>query len=208
MHFIILLCFKRCWNSMSTKPNLVRNSCVVPKAKVKRKRKTVHMEMLLDKPRISSLDEFTPNLPDDIRHHLSNQYGHLQSVLDAMKLPPKVTTCRVNLITSTKLQVIDEIKDRLSVWNQTTGNRIGENQCASPIFSVKSNKCFDDVIDIYHNVSATPVSTPYGMVYNNVLLFSISNYLRRFTNSFSTNWIIIFSFVYYSDQKRSTSRPV
>jgi hypothetical protein len=100
-------------------------------------------------PFICSLQSLEIQLNDDIRRHLSDQYGkrrggsqqegeakeddHLELILSAMKLPPAFTTCRVNLIRATRKEVFDELQSQLST---------------NPQLKVVEDTGFPDVINI------------------------------------------------------------
>ena len=71
-------------------------------------------------PTIYSLDEYNVHLEPCIRKHLedqynndTNNYNHLQNIINAMKRPPASTVCRVNLIKATPVDVQNELRNLL-----------------------------------------------------------------------------------------------
>mmetsp|Transcript_18372 Transcript_18372/g.42384 ORF Transcript_18372/g.42384 Transcript_18372/m.42384 type:complete len:564 (+) Transcript_18372:48-1739(+) len=104
------------------------------------------------KPAIYSLQSLEIEVNDEIRRHLSAHYdldsadadnekeskrasedGHFELILGAMKRPPAVTTCRVNLIRTTRKEVLNELQSLLS---------------NNPNVEVSEDSFFPDVINI------------------------------------------------------------
>jgi len=100
-------------------------------------------------PVVCSLQNLEIELNDEIRRHLGEQYAqfdrkdadqhkdseyfHLDLILAAMKRPPAYTTCRVNLIRTTRTEVLNELRSLLS---------------STPQLKVVESSDFSDVIDI------------------------------------------------------------
>ena len=99
------------------------------------------------RPVVCSLQNLEIELNDEIRRHLGAQYAqfdrkdadkdseysHLDLILTAMKRPPAYTTCRVNLIRTTRTEVLNELRSLLS---------------STPQLKVVESSDFTDVIDI------------------------------------------------------------
>ena len=73
-------------------------------------------------PTIYSLKDLQITIPNDIREHLSQQYEaefkgtareHLDDILQSMKLPPKTSICRVNLIQGSRESIQQELIEEL-----------------------------------------------------------------------------------------------
>jgi hypothetical protein len=74
-----------------------------------------------------SLDQFQVSISDEVKEHLTrplqNLYAtreeavkHFQRMMDAMKRPPIQSVCRVNLIQSSREQVMEGIRESLQKW--------------------------------------------------------------------------------------------
>ncbi|GAX23613.1 hypothetical protein FisN_12Hh185 [Fistulifera solaris] len=79
-----------------------------------------------------SLDQFQVSISDEVKEHLTrplqNLYAiheeaveHFQRMMDAMKRPPLQSVCRVNLIQSSRDQVMEGIRESLQKWIVSRG---------------------------------------------------------------------------------------
>jgi 16S rRNA C967 or C1407 C5-methylase (RsmB/RsmF family)/predicted ribosome-associated RNA-binding protein Tma20 len=111
---------------------------------------------------ISSLADLSVELPKDIKEHLKDQYravekdpssrkrtrneddergnDHLNNVLEAMKLPPQVTTCRVNLLLSSVDDVLRELNQFLTDLAECKEEKEGRDAGASASGNITQNK--------------------------------------------------------------------
>lgn len=113
-------------------------------------------------PTICSLSEHQVNLSDEVRrmlaHQLQNLYNgdisskeeaerHIDQILYAMKTPPATTTCRVNLIRSTRSQVEEGLQKEIETWISQRGPpRPEDSPVALPKNFVRPHPLFEDVV--------------------------------------------------------------
>lgn len=112
---------------------------------------------------ISSLSELIVAIPTNIRECLNCQYkcldedddkDHLHRILQAMKTPTRVTTCRVNLLLSTADEVLEDLHRFLADFVRGKGNDVcgggGDDAFISHqvIFEARPHSVLHDVIEI------------------------------------------------------------
>jgi len=127
-------------------------------------------------PKISSIEDLKVSIPEHAREYLEHQLRHLYSeqnvegntmlssnleakhhldrILKAMKLSPKITFCRVNLILAKRDDVINELEDLLQEWKNERLDRIqlmkssNSNDGRDVFLKICPNSIFEDCIEI------------------------------------------------------------
>ena len=122
-------------------------------------------------PEILSLDEHSVKFSDEVSSYLESQFlslyngdadkaaDHFKNILQDMKTPPSVSTCRINLIKNDLDQCLRDIRKLLETrkWTSsqtnhtTTVSSKDGNLNAVPIFQANKHPLFDDVIEIRLN---------------------------------------------------------
>ena len=115
---------------------------------------------------ISSLADLKVEIPIDIREHLEKQFeldgqaddengmSHFNSIMQSMKLPPQVTTCRVNELLANVDDVLSELNLFLSELTQNDnlaqyqGNHNSGIICRNVKFQAQRHNILHDVIEI------------------------------------------------------------
>ncbi|CAB9499386.1 Putative methyltransferase NSUN6 [Seminavis robusta] len=120
----------------------------------KKKNKTPQQRIQLEgEPSICSLKNLQVLLPQDIRDHLDGQDGtttttngskKMDQILEAMKIPPAATVCRVNLIQGTREEIQAELEAELKRLD------------LQDAFSVQPDSILDDVLQVVANTTETP----------------------------------------------------
>ena len=85
-------------------------------------------------PTVLSLDEAQVHVAQQVHEYLSESLfdlydndatqarAHMDRILQAYKTAPSTTTCRVNLIQSTREQVQEGLKQHVDTWKQRRGD--------------------------------------------------------------------------------------
>lgn len=112
-------------------------------------------------PEVLSLNDLKVELPSDVHHHLATQsyssldesasdqtsFTHLDQILNCMKTSPADTCCRVNLISSTIDEVVDELKHRLS----SADNELDATQ--EQEYTIQQHETLKDLVIIRANTA-------------------------------------------------------
>ena len=122
-------------------------------------------------PTLLSLNDLSITLTESVRSHLASSYeglyrrrapnleattlaqAHLDRVLSAMKTPPQTTICRVNMIQSTREEVINGVEVALKEWILQRHNKV------SVVPSVRPHPVLDDVVCVELTVVKTITTT-------------------------------------------------
>ena len=97
-------------------------------------------------PKILSLSDLSITFPsNEVRSHLLSQYSsdHLDLILDASKRSPSDTTCRVNLLKTTRDDLIRDLKGHFSSSADEDGDETID-------WDIVPHEVFDDVVVIRH----------------------------------------------------------
>jgi len=122
-----------------------------------------------DKPEILSLSKLQIHLPQDVHNQLETQYAilndtsscnHIDKILKSMKTSPAVTCCRVNLLTSSVDEVIEELKVHLSTIEEGDFN-VHRHETISDLVIIRANNKLsadtdDSDIESLYNCSVPP----------------------------------------------------
>jgi hypothetical protein len=104
-------------------------------------------------PTVLSLDEVQVHVAQQVHEYLSESLlsfydndaaaarGHMTRILQAYKIAPSTTTCRVNLIQSTPKQVQEGLKQHVAMWKQRHDDE--------SLSSASDDDDDDDDIDVY-----------------------------------------------------------
>ena len=119
-------------------------------------------------PEILSLDEHSVKFSDEVSSYLESQFlslyngdadkaaDHFKNILQDMKTPPSVSTCRINLIKNDLHQCLQDIRKLLETrkWTSSQTNHTSTvsskdgNLNSVPIFQANKHPLFDDVLEI------------------------------------------------------------
>ena len=150
-------------------------------------------------PQISSLSELNVSISDDARQFLENQLKdlyepskmsdtdarkndeakqHLDRILEAMKLSPHNTLCRINLILANRESVIKELQEIMDPWRQKRLNMLrslkehSENKLLDDegniALQIDAHPIFDDCIEIKWRQQNETSKTAKGLVMSSV----------------------------------------
>ena len=100
-------------------------------------------------PKILSLSDLSITFPsNEVRSHLLSQYSsdHLDLILDASKRSPSDTTCRVNLLKTTRDDLIKDLKGHFSSSADEGGDETID-------WDIVPHEVFDDVVVIRHKLT-------------------------------------------------------